>query len=197
MLTHLPPRHRGGVGRRLLPHTIEMQEDRVAFGGDAVATSTSSDRAPSCILKWLAVDEHVVQLDVGQVARAPRLELVLDLLADAAHHRLGHGRVRAQRLAQRRFDVAIGQRTDPPGDHQALGRVGAGDVLASSREPNVPSVPRTFGRDSVIGPGVVLMSWARSRCGAPRERGRTVPPRSPISTPARSPRRRLAKNEQP
>jgi hypothetical protein len=108
-------------------------------------------------LEVAGVDKQVVDRDTGEVAGAPGVELASDLLTDPADGRLADRGLGSERLAQRRFDVAIRQaRTQPEitNDSSALVRV---TCLPSSRDENVSRVPRTLGRLSSTAPAVVLM----------------------------------------
>lgn len=73
---------------------------------------------------------HVVEVEVGGVARPPLIELGLDRLADAARGRLRQRGLRTERLGEGRLDVTYGQAPNEAGDHERLERVGAGDALA-------------------------------------------------------------------
>jgi hypothetical protein len=97
----------------------------MAFGGQAVGHQHGFAARAVVHLEMRRVNEQVVELDGGQVTVAPGGELVLDLLTDPAD-----GRLIAQRLGQRRLDVAIRQPAHPPRDHQALQRVRLGDPAA-------------------------------------------------------------------
>ncbi len=77
-----------------------------------------------------AVQEQVIELDVGQIPGAEGLELVAQASTDPAGGRLGQGRFGAERLGQQGFDVAVGQAPHPRRDHQRLERLGAHDALA-------------------------------------------------------------------
>ena len=72
-----------------------------------------------------AVEEQVLEGDVGQVALLPEVELVLDRLADPAHRRLRQRGLRAQGLGQGGLDVSHRQAPDEAGDDQGLQGVGA------------------------------------------------------------------------
>jgi hypothetical protein len=104
---------------------LQAQEHRLAGGGDAPSDQDRLGRGARVHLEERPVGEQVVQLDLGQVAGLPRVELGLDRLADPAHRRLGHRRVRAERVSQGCFHVADRQAPHEPGDDQRLQRMGA------------------------------------------------------------------------
>ena len=81
-------------------------------------------------LEQAGVQEQVVQLQLVQPPRGPRLELVADRLAHPRDCRLGQRRLGAQRVGQGVLHIAHRQAAHEPGDHQRLQRVGLGDALA-------------------------------------------------------------------
>jgi hypothetical protein len=73
-----------------------------------------------------AVQEQVVETDARQVTPGEGVELVLHLLADPRHRRLGQRRFVAEHLFQGGFDVTVRQPAHPGRDDQGLEGVGAG-----------------------------------------------------------------------
>jgi hypothetical protein len=112
-----------GAGRQADQH-------RGALAGDAPGGKHRLGARARVHAEVGAVQEQVLQLDPGQVAGLPGVELVLDLLADAADGRLRQRRLRAQRLSQRGLHVTHAQATHEPRDHQGFQRVGARHALA-------------------------------------------------------------------
>ena len=76
------------------------------------------------------VQEQVVQGDVIETAGRPPLILVLDLLADRGDGGLGDRGLITEGLGQGRLHVPDRQAADERGDHQALQRIGLGDMAA-------------------------------------------------------------------
>ena len=76
------------------------------------------------------VQEQVIQRDPVQAPLGPGLVVVLDLLADRRHGGLGDRGLITEGLRQGGLHVPDRQATHERGDHQALQRVGLGDVGA-------------------------------------------------------------------
>jgi hypothetical protein len=119
-----------------------------------------------------AVQVQVVQLDVGEATRRPGGELLADGIADPADGRAAQRCLWAERLSQRRLDVAGRQAADKPGDHQRLQRVGPRHVGAeqSGREPLVGATQLRTGQcdgaaGRLHGDGLVAVAIAGSAVG--------------------------------
>ena len=114
----------------LVAGRCQPDQQRRALGGDPPG---AQDRLGPCLgvhPEVAAVQVQVLQLDPGEIPVLPGVELGLDHLADPADGRLRQGRLRPQRLGQRRLHVADRETTDEPRQHQRLQRVGAADALA-------------------------------------------------------------------
>jgi len=108
----------------------QPDQHRLAVGGDGPGDQDRFGAGAVVHLEVRAVQEQVLQLDVGQATMGPCLELVLDLLADAADGRLRQRRLRPERFGQRCLDIPHRQATHEPRDDQRLQRVGPGHLLA-------------------------------------------------------------------
>ena len=106
-----------------------FQRGRVAVGVDAPRGQHRLGRRVRVILEMRSVQEQIVQLDVVEATRRPRLELGLDLLAHPRHRRLRHRGPLAERLHQGGLHITDRQAAHEPGDHQRLQRVGLGHAL--------------------------------------------------------------------
>jgi hypothetical protein len=109
---------------------VQGKQDRPAVGGNAPGAQHRLGPGARVHLEVAGVQVQVLQLDLGQAAGPPGVELVLDGLADAADGRPRQRRLRSQRLGQGRLHVAGGQAAHVSADHQRLQRMGLGDVLA-------------------------------------------------------------------
>jgi hypothetical protein len=76
----------------------QPDQHRLAIGADAPGDQHRLGAGARVHLEVRAVQEPVLQGDVGQAARGPCLELVFDLLADAADGRLRQGCLGPERL---------------------------------------------------------------------------------------------------
>jgi hypothetical protein len=108
----------------------QPDQHRLAVGGDAPGDQHRFGAGARVHLEVRAVQEQVLQGDVGQAARGPCLELVFDLLADAADGRLRQRCLGPERLGQRRLDIPDRQATHEPRDDQRLQRAGPSHALA-------------------------------------------------------------------
>src|SRR6266545_3422120 len=118
-----------GVGR-LGVAGLKAQQHRLAGRGDAPGDQHRLRRRAGVHPKEAPVGKQIVQLNLGEAAGLPGVELVLDRLTDPAHRRLRHRRLRPQRVGQARLHVTHRQPPHEPGDHQRLQRIGAGHALA-------------------------------------------------------------------
>ena len=115
------------------------------------------------ILEVRPIQEQVVQLHIVEAARAPGVELSLDLLTHPRHRRARHPGLLAQGFDQSGLDIAGGQPAHEPSDHQRFQRVGLSH----------PSTEQLRGEP--LGRAAQLRPLHGHRPGGGLDRGRAVP----------------------
>ena len=120
---------RPGVGGLRSPGG-QADQDGCTLGGDAPRREDGFGARTRVHLEERAVQEQVVQFDLGQGALGPGRELGLDRLAHPRHRRLAQRGLSAQRIGQGRLHITVRQPADVAGDDQRLQRIGAGHTGA-------------------------------------------------------------------
>ena len=151
-----------GVGGLRRPR-LQAHQHGTTFGGHTPRGQHRLGPGAVVIAEMAAVQEQVLEVDVGQLPVLPGVELGLDRLAHPAHRRLRQGGLGAQRVGQGGLDVAHRQAPHEPGDHQGLQGVGA--THAHTQQPR---------REGLVGASQ-LRTVNGDRTGRGLDRRRAVP----------------------
>ena len=115
---------------RLRAGRSESDEVGLSVGVDAPGTQHRLGRGVLVEPEVRAVQEQVIDAELGEILHTELGELVFYLLADPRHGRSRERRLVTEHLAKRRFDVAVRQPSHAGRDDESLEGVGARDAEA-------------------------------------------------------------------
>ncbi len=126
---------------------LDREQDGLADGNDRMDDRDRFGSGAVMLLGMRAVEELVVDVDICQARCAEGFEVVIEALTDSRCCGVRQGGIRAEGLAEKGFDVTIGQTAHPGGDDERASN-GAERTTALSNN--------TQGRGEALG-GVALL----------------------------------------